>query len=200
MAVDERRKVWAAILYQESVPSNWVSTLEQTHVPIAISPIHDHDVWTQEDEDSNPDHIAGAIKKPHWHIVLYFDSLKSPQQVIKVLQPFGISHIEPVESPKAYNRYLCHLDSPEKAQYKVSDVVKLNGAQCDMSKPNPTSDEQRIIRNEILDFIEDNSIVEYADLVMYARHTDNENWAWYIEHKTVFLNGLLKSLRYMSKE
>lgn len=193
---DERRKVWAAILYQESVPSDWKEQLERTHVAIAVSPLHDKDVWTDADEDENPLHVAGTTKKPHWHVVLYFESLKSSQQVVSLLSPLGISYAEPVESPTAYNRYLCHLDNPDKATYDVADVLKLNGAKCDMSKPKPTRDEQRIIRDEILHHIEENNVTEYGELVLYALHIGNDDWAWYIEHNTVYLNALLKSIRH----
>lgn len=192
---DERRKVWAAILYEESVPDNWVSILESTHVAIAVSPLHDKDVYTDDDE---PEHVAGTLKKAHWHVVFYFESLKSPQQVLNLLERLSVNHVEPVESPTAYNRYLCHLDSPDKARYDVADVIKLNGAQCDMSKPKPTRDEQRVIRDAILRFIEDSNISEYGELTLYALHEDKDDWLWYIEHNTMFLNSLLKSLRHSS--
>lgn len=192
---DDRRKVWAAVLYEESAPSNWRDVLERTHVAIAVSPLHDKDVWS-EDEDG---HVAGEMKKPHWHIVFYFESLKSPNQVLGIAKELGLRYVEPVESPKAYNRYLCHLDNPNKARYSLDDVLRLNGAQCDMSKPKPTSDEQKAVRDEILSFIEQNGVSEYYELVMYAYHQGKEDWSWYIEHHTQYLNGLLKSKRHSGK-
>ena len=70
---DERRKVWAAIVYPESLPKDWKSRLEHTHVASAVSPLHKADVWTTEDEEKDPTHKAGTRKKEHHHIVLYFE-------------------------------------------------------------------------------------------------------------------------------
>lgn len=197
---DDRRKVWAAILYQESAPQHWKTILESTRVAIAVSPLHDRDVWTEADEEQDSRHVAGTCKKAHWHIVMYFESLKSYQQALGVVDRLGISYVEPVESPTAYNRYLCHLDSPEKAQYDVKDVIRLNGARCDQSKPKPTADELAKVRDEILDFIKQNSVTEYSELVFYAHDERLEDWAFYIEHHTVYLEGILKSLRYSRAE
>lgn len=190
---DERRKVWAAVVYPESLPENWLTKLEQTHIPIAISPLHDADKWTQQDEIENPSHKAGTFKKSHYHLALYFESLKSMQQVLSVLQPLGVTYVEPVEVPRSYNRYLCHLDQPEKAPYNPKDIVRLNGATCDISKPNPTTDEQREIRREILDTIRNNNITEYFEIVDYADMNGLDDWAWYLEHHTVYIVGYLKS-------
>lgn len=195
---DERRKVWAAIVYPESLPEDWKTKLEQTHIPIAISPKHDSDTWTKEDEAENPSHKAGETKKEHHHIVLYFDSLKSPNQVLSKLEELGVTYVEPIEVPRAYNRYLCHLDNPDKAQYDTEEIICLNGARCDLSKPNPTQSEQRKIRREIVDFCRENEVTEYFELVDYADLNGLDDWAWYIEHHTTYLNGYLKSKRHGS--
>lgn len=193
---DERRKVWAAILYQESAPKNWKEILESTHVAIAVSPLHDRDIWTESDEEIDALHVAGTQKKAHWHLVMYFESLKSYQQALGVVSSLGIKYVEAVESPTAYNRYLCHLDSPEKAQYERKDIVLLNGAKCDQSKPKPTADELQVVRDAILEFVKENGITEYSELVFYALEENKEDWAFYIEHHTVYLDSLLKSIRY----
>ena len=36
--------------------------------------------------------------------------------------------VEPVKSVRAYARYLCHLDSPDKVCYRTEDVLSLSGA------------------------------------------------------------------------
>lgn len=196
---DERRKVWAAIVYPESLPTDWKTKLEQTHVAAAISPLHDADVWTVEDEQADPTHKVGTRKKEHHHVVLYFESLKSPNQVLSLLEPLGVSYVEAVESPRAYNRYLCHLDQPDKAQYDPKQIQRLNGAKCDISKPNPTADEQREIRRAILDTIRENNITEYCDIVDYADMNALDDWAWYLEHHTVYLIGYLKSKHFSQR-
>lgn len=197
---DERRKVWAAIVYPESLPKDWKTRLEHTHVASAVSPLHKADVWTTEDEEKDPTHKAGTRKKEHHHIVLYFESLKSLQQVVSILEPLGVSYVEPVESPRAYNRYLCHLDQPEKAPYDPKQIIRLNGAKCDLSKPNPTADETQEIRDAILAYCQENNITEYAELTYYALNSGLSDWLWYIEHHTVFLNAIIKSSKFSQME
>ena len=32
--------------------------------------LHDKDTWTEYDEAKNPEHVAGTLKEPHFHLVL----------------------------------------------------------------------------------------------------------------------------------
>lgn len=82
-----------------------------------ISPLHDKDI----DKEGNP-------KKPHYHVILIFESLKSPKQVKEIIDIFGGVGTIPLHSLGAYSRYLCHIDNPEKAQYNKEDVKEIGGA------------------------------------------------------------------------
>ena len=64
-----RNTYYATIVYPESAPSDWMNILEEQHIQALISPLHDKDI----DKEGNP-------KKPHYHVVLIFESLKSPKQ------------------------------------------------------------------------------------------------------------------------
>lgn len=35
--------------------------------------LHDKDTWSSKDEAKNPEHKAGTLKKPHWHIHAGFE-------------------------------------------------------------------------------------------------------------------------------
>lgn len=196
---DKRSRYWSAILYPESLPLDWKIELERTLVPIAISPLHDQDVWTAEDEQKNPDHVAGTLKKPHYHVMLYFDSVKSVGQVLDLLAALDVHFVKPVPNVRTYNRYLAHLDQPNKAEYNPDDIVCLNGATCDVSKPIPTSGEQLQIRGEVVAIIRGLGIVEYSDLVEYVEDNCPENFQWYVEHHTVYLNSYLRSRRHRER-
>ena len=103
---------WAFIVYPESAPSNWVSILEEYFIPFAVSPLHDIDV--------NP---TGEPKKPHYHILLTNgQSKKSFSQLYEIAKRVNGTSLINVHSVKGYYRYFCHLDNPEKAQYKQSDI------------------------------------------------------------------------------
>lgn len=182
MPSDNRARVFACVLYPESIPENWIDFLKETHVPIAISPVHDQDIAAD-----------GSQKKPHYHVVFYFDGKKSKQQVLKMLQSLGVSHVEQVNNTRSYNRYLCHLDNPEKAQYNREDITILNGAVVDLSLPL-TPEQRAALRGDVLAWCRDNNITEYAELVDYAA-IDMPDWMDYVETHTIFLNGYIRSRR-----
>ena len=71
----KRARAWTALMYQESPPDGWMEKLSNLLVEALISPLHDQDVWTVEDEVENTSHKAGEPKKAHWHIVV---SYKNP--------------------------------------------------------------------------------------------------------------------------
>lgn len=112
-----RTRSFATVVYPESAPENWRDILSDWKIPCFISPLHCDDV--------NP---TGEPKKPHYHILLCFESVKSDSQAREIFESFGGVGCEKVNSMRGYARYLCHLDNPEKAQYSINDVVSLFGA------------------------------------------------------------------------
>ena len=88
--------------------------------------LHDKDVYTEEDEKANPEHKAGTLKEPHWHILLVF--FDGQQQQIKYIarwfeQPPNT--VEKVKSPRVEDAfaYLIHQNSPSKHQYDANEVT-----------------------------------------------------------------------------
>ena len=114
---ENRGEIWAVVAYPESVPDNWREILEELHVPIFISPLHDQDV--------NAD---GEKKKPHWHIEFMWESKKSLAQMKEIAEKLNAPIPKKQDSKRGCARYLCHLDNPDKAQYAIDDVVSLGGA------------------------------------------------------------------------
>lgn len=112
----ERSYNWATILYPESCVENLDDALRELLVPCALSPLHDQDV--QED--------TGELKKPHYHLVLHYGSLKSQAQVRKDVLQLGAVGVERVRDLRVYVRYLAHMDNPDKAQYDARDIKAFN--------------------------------------------------------------------------
>lgn len=83
--------------------------------------LHNQDKWTEEDEKKNPEHKAGSIKKPHYHIVVRFKQAVWSTAVCKEL---GIAenYIENVKRFDNALQYLIHYNDSEKAQYTTEDV------------------------------------------------------------------------------
>ena len=116
-AIDDRKRDYACVVYPDSAKKDWISIIADLKVPVFISPLHDQDV--------NPD---GELKKPHYHVMFMFEGKKSEDQFDFIKSLFGGVGNELILSRKGYARYLCHLDNPEKAQYHISEVISLCGA------------------------------------------------------------------------
>ena len=108
---------WAFVAYPESMPNNWFELLQATGLPIAISPLHD--------KDTNPD---GTIKKPHYHIICYYENTTTFKNVKENVCDL-INGTIPIklESMQGMYRYHIHQDNPEKYQYDDRDRTFING-------------------------------------------------------------------------
>ena len=65
-------------------------------------------------------------KKPHWHVMFYSGHGPITLAAAKAAIPEGVpanGYIEPAHSPQGSQRYLIHLDDPEKQQW-VADQAK----------------------------------------------------------------------------
>lgn len=72
------------------------------------------------DKDVSSDDSTKPIK-PHWHIVLCFPRQRDLSVVAKELS-LDERWIEPARNRVACERYLCHLDNPDKYQYDPADI------------------------------------------------------------------------------
>lgn len=158
-----RTRNFATVVYPESAPENWKELLVQQFVPAMVSPLHDKDI--------NP---TGEPKKPHYHVIIQFDSVKTADQAKEVFEVIGGVGCEPVKSIRAYTRYLCHLDNPDKAQYSVDDVLQFGGA--DFYKIIECVIDRYTAIAEILDFCDDNQIYSFRKLVQICRQ---EHFEWF---------------------
>lgn len=150
-----RTRNYATVVYPESANENWQSIISESKIPVFISPLHDKDV-----------NATGEDKKPHYHVMAMYDSVKTPEQAMEFFSSFGGVGCEPVKSVRAYARYLCHLDNPEKAQYSIDNVVSYGGADY-MHAIGTQADKAQSIR-EMVAWIEENDIICFADLFTYA--------------------------------
>ncbi|NLD20358.1 MAG: replication protein [Clostridiales bacterium] len=159
-----RTRNWTFILYPDSAPENWQYIISSFHIAWASSPLHDSDL--------NGD---GSEKKPHWHVLLAYDGVKTYEQVLAITQMCNGTIPNKVHSTKALIRYFAHLDNPDKHQYTTSDIQCFNGFDISIYL-KPTSSERYIIIREILQFIDDNYIIEYQDLINYAMKEHFDDW------------------------
>lgn len=175
-----RSRNFATVVYPESAPDGWQEILSQQFVPAFISPLHDQDI--------NP---TGEPKKPHYHVVIMFDSLKAKDQAQDIISKINGVGCEVVQSIRGYARYLCHLDNPEKAQYRQEDVRSLCGADYP-GTIGLVTDKYKAI-GEMIDYCMEYSIYSYSDLLEYCRM---ERFDWFrvlCDNGTVVMKEYLKS-------
>ena len=178
--MEQRNRYWATIIYQESVPDDWKERLKNLHTPALASPIHDKDIDNK-----------GEVKKSHRHIILLYESLKSRKQATEAFSVIGGVGAESVACLRSYVRYLTHIDNPEKAQYNSDDVIAFSGA--DYNLLSELSTDKYKIMAEILDYITDNHIESYAEVLNYARHNNPSWFRVLVDNGTMPIVQFLKS-------
>lgn len=180
---------WAFVMYPESMPDNWYEILEKTGLPFAISPLHDSDM--------DP---TGEPKKPHYHVICQYDNTTTAKNVKENVCSLvnGTIPIK-LESTRGMYRYHLHLDNPDKYQYDDRDRIFING--FDKSSVEAlTATERDKMQNEILQFIEDNDITEYRDLLKFYNDSNLNNLLSVAKTSTILLTSYIKSKRHKEKE
>lgn len=160
---NERTRNYASVVYPESAPEGWQTVLADQLVPALISPLHDRDL-----------NELGEYKKPHFHVMLLFSSVKTKDQAAEIFRLVGGVGCVKVNCVRAYARYLVHADHPDKAQYDRKDVVAMCGVDYDSLVSLP-EDRYNLI-GEIVNFCCENDMVSFSDLMEYCRV---ENWPWF---------------------
>lgn len=159
---EKRFRNFATVVYPESAVTDWQDILSSHFVSSFISPLHDR--------DKNP---TGEDKKPHYHVMIMFDGVKTLDQAKEIFDSIGGVGCEKVQSIRGYARYLCHLDNPEKAQYLPDDVRCLCGADYSATIGLVTDKYKAI--DEIMDFCDENGIYSYRDLMQFCRK-ERRDW------------------------
>lgn len=185
-AQSARCNYWATVVYPESAPTNWFSILEDAVVPALVSPLHN--------KDNNP---TGEVKKEHYHVILLFESLKSPAQAKEIFDLIGGVGCERVNSIRGYARYLCHIDNPEKWRYSEQDVRCYCGVDYYSIISLPT--DRLGILMEMQDWCDDNACFGFASLVRYARVNRPDWYRILAESGTIFMKEYLKSCSWESR-
>ena len=180
MAV-KRTRNWTFVFYPESTREDWAEVLGEKGLQLCVSPLHDKDVYTKDvyytrDEGEHKagelKHKAGELKKPHYHAVIVFDSVKSRDQVQEIAQMIAAPDTKAPAVQYCMNlrgsmRYLAHIDNPEKAQYNTNDILTFGGidwAYYAMSQADIEADVRSKV-TQILALMAENKIHTFCDMV-----------------------------------
>lgn len=180
---EKRKRNWVFVVYPESAPEDWREQLRALLVPGYISPLHC--------DDTNAD---GSKKKPHWHVVLTFKGLKTFEQVKEITDALHAPGPQPCKDIRAYARYLCHLDNPEKAQYQPAEVESLGGN--DYLETIKSAADTDTALSEMMDWCIENRCTSFFKLGNYARRERSDWFRVLTSQRTVFLTAWLKSFEW----
>lgn len=183
MAKEKRKRNWVFVVYPESAPENWREILHEMLVPGFISPLHCDDV--------NAD---GEPKKEHYHVLLTFKGLKTFEQVKEITDKLNATIPIECKDIRAYARYLCHLDNPEKAQYEIADVECLGGTDY-LEKVKSAADTDSAL-SEMMDWCIEQGCYSFFALSNYARKYRTDWFRVITSSRTVFLVAWLKSMQW----
>lgn len=176
-----RKRIFAFLVYPESAKPNWKELLAETHVMALVSPLHDKDI--------NPD---GELKKPHYHVMLIFEGVKSDDQVKVIKDSLGGVGNETIHSARGYARYLTHKDNPEKAQYRDEDVLCFGGADYREMVSLPTDLDALV--TDMTRYIDTYFVYSFREFFNYCR--DNKpDWYYALLHgQSYVIKEYIKSL------
>lgn len=186
---DKRGRNWWFVVYPDSLPDNWLALLDEMHIPIFVSPLHDKDI-----------NANGEPKKPHYHVILMFDGNKSFEQILEISQcllhgtiPQRIDHL------RGAVRYLIHADNPEKFQYDVKDIISLCCADLD-SAMQKSATVRHYDLAAMRKYIRDNDIYSFAEFYDYCDEY-NSDWASMLDDScTMCISAYIKSRIYDKRE
>ena len=182
---DTRTRNWTVVLYPESVPENWREIVDDMHIEWVESPLHDRDV-----------NATGEPKKPHWHLLFMFGGVKSYDQVKELTDALNAPIPERCHNAKAMVRYMAHMDNPDKAQYSPADI-KAHGGVDLAELLRPSSSERYTIISDMIAYVKDNFVVEFQDLMDYARVHEFDTWFPLLcDNSAYVVNQYIKSQRH----
>lgn len=178
----KKSRYWTFLIYPDSAPKNWYELLEDLHLPICVSPLHD--------KDTNPD---GEPKKPHYHVMICWEGPTSFNNVQEISNMFSGVMPFPVASVKGMYNYFTHKDNPEKHQYDKKNILNISGFDI-LDFRTYTSNEVLEMRLKIDEFIRMGLILEYYELREKLIDYDLELYS-YVSNNTCLYKGFLDSKR-----
>lgn len=178
-----KSRVWAAILYPESLPPGWNETIIHIGLKSALSPLHNMDLL--------PDGVTK--KKDHFHFLMVWDGPTTYQTAKSISRGLLKGTIPiPIVSPRGYYRYFTHLDNPDKAQYDPKQITHYNGFDpgdfLELTKSEVLAEKKALVMLCL-----ENGFMDYADLVEYVMFNGTDVQFDVVSGNTMFFASYLKS-------
>lgn len=184
---DVKTRNWLFLFYPESAPDDWQGVIESWQVGVMVSPVHDSDLTAD-----------GTLKKPHYHGILLFDGPQSYKRAMGLVSQLGCATCKPCNSLCASARYLCHLDSPDKFQYEISDILCFGPVDLGVLEKKGESEVDNKVE-QLINIIIDNCITEFSELVNYVIKEQRPLLAT-LRGNTLFFRSYLASRRGIERD
>lgn len=200
---------WEIIAYAESLKPTFVSILTTNFCVGVVSPLHDRDIWNEEDPEVQcGKYQALEAKKAHYHIYLTFRGARSFESVRALSAELSLNNepyrIKEVQDFYAAVRYSIHYGRRDKAKYASEDIIPLNGYDI-AAAFKPSKEQEDFLCYDILDYIEENNIFRYRELMQKLldwrtdpdteEYRDHMEMCSYVKRHTIFFNSYLKDRR-----
>lgn len=136
----ESSKWWSFIVYPESAGKDWKERLRLLGCELAISPLHDKDLWTHDSpeiideetgeiiEEKGSKYKCGERKKAHWHCIIKFEKTIKYKEANRIVRTITNGpYLQKCMSLKGQYEYFTHMNNPEKYQYEKDEIERYNG-------------------------------------------------------------------------
>ena len=104
-----------------------------------------------------------------------FNGNKTYEQILDLIKPLNATIPQSCHNAKALVRYMAHLDNPDKIQYNKSDIIGHGGVDvAELLKPS--SSQRYVLIKEMLQYVENDKVIEIQDLINYAMQYRFDDW------------------------
>lgn len=202
----DKSKIWATEIYEESVNPYYIDILKETMLPVAISPIHDKDIYSEYDKQKyiknngkEPQWKVGEIKKPHRHVMIEYTNTTTRNAIKPIIEEINGVGLIAISNKKGMYEYLIHKNEKDKYHYKEEDRINLNGFELKEEEKQMTNEIKEEYKKLIIDHINEHDITEYKMLYDYVAITLPE-LKEIVSKNTIFFNAYLKSKVFVNQE
>lgn len=162
---EPRGRNFAFVQKVENLPENWEEIIKEKLLPMAYI-LHNKDIYTEKDEQKEPEHKAGMQVSPHVHFFVYFSGKKTISGVLNMFSDLNIAHVEKIECKNAYLAYMLHLRQEGKHTYGYDELKIINGLKVNYADLNDVD------FGDVLDFADKFGISRFCELVQATKRHD----------------------------
>lgn len=187
-----KARTWAMIFYPESLPAEWEQIVQSWGHPVAISPLHDADIYETGD-------LKGETKKPHYHVLLRYPNCTTFNKIKQYTDELNQPIPQVCDSIKYAYEYFTHKNAPNKHQYTEEDIKVINGFAL-RDYVTETRTERGGLRTSVFQVINESKCKEFCDLIDILIDSGAFDLLDYVEANAYFIDKYLSSKRYKGEE